>query len=287
MDFEAQGKRIIRLFPRKTRATPDDALAIVNRPPGFFDEADEVHISVTWTYDLPIAERLAKQWEHVAPVKIGGPATGMRGEEFVPGRYIKKGYVITSRGCPNRCWFCSVWKREGNIRELPITDGWNVLDDNLLACSDSHILSAFRMLGRQKEAPQFTGGLEAARLKTWHVEALRAIKPKQIFFAYDTANDLEPLREAGRLLQGVGFTTASHSLRCYVLCGWESDTFEAAEKRMCKTMEAGFIPMAMLWRDDAGKRLEDWMRFQRQWARPALICRRKQVPKPHKTTEVV
>ena len=48
--------------------------------------------------------------------------------------YMKPGYVITSRGCPNRCWFCAVPKREGyQLRELPVTDGWIVADDNLLA----------------------------------------------------------------------------------------------------------------------------------------------------------
>ena len=140
--------KIIRVFPRRTKATPDDDLVRINQPPGFFDQADEIHISVAWTWDLPKAERLAKQWEQVAPVKIGGPATGMPGDDFTPGMYLKKGYVITSRGCPNRCWFCSVWKREGNIRELPITEGWNVLDDNLLACSDDHIKAVFKMLAR-------------------------------------------------------------------------------------------------------------------------------------------
>lgn len=34
--------RIIRVFPRKTRATPRDELAAIDREPGFFDEADEV-----------------------------------------------------------------------------------------------------------------------------------------------------------------------------------------------------------------------------------------------------
>ena len=268
------GSRIIRVFPRRTNATPEDLLSVVNRPPGFFDEADEVHISVTWTWDLPRAEELANLWAHVAPVKIGGPATGTAGGNFTPGQYVKTGYVITSMGCPNRCWFCSVWKREGDtIRELPITEGWNVLDDNLLACSGEHIRAVFAMLDRQKEAPQFTGGLEAKRLKPWHAEALRALRPKQLFFAYDTPDDLEPLREAGKLMIDAGFTTASHALRCYVLCGYEKDSFDKAEKRMNETLDAGFVPMAMLWRDNDGNRTEEWMRWQRNWARPALICR--------------
>ena len=36
-------------------------------------------------------------------------------------------------------------------------------------------------------------------------------------------------------------------------------------------MEAGFTPMAMLWKDEQGRTDREWRRFQRTWARPALI----------------
>ena len=98
-------KRIIRVFPTKTNATPTDELVRIRETPSFFDEADEVHVSVTFTWDIPIAEWLAKQWEPVATVKIGGPAYNEPGGDFIPGMYMRHGYVITSRGCPNRCWF--------------------------------------------------------------------------------------------------------------------------------------------------------------------------------------
>lgn len=142
-------KKIARVFPRKTNATPDDDLVFFGQPPLLtLPEIDEVHISVAFTYDKAKAENLAYEWEQVGvPVKIGGPAyddpaTG----EFVPGRYIKKGRTITSRGCNNRCWFCSAWRREGKLRELEIKDGWDVLDNNLLQCSEQHIRAVFEML---------------------------------------------------------------------------------------------------------------------------------------------
>ena len=265
---------IIRVFPRRTKATPTDTLAYCG-PPDLFAEADEIHISVAFTWDLPAAERLARQWAAVAPVRIGGPATGEPGGDFMPGKYLRPGYVITSRGCPNQCWFCSVWKREGDVRELPIRDGWNVLDDNLLACSAAHLRGVFEMLFLQKKRGhriQFTGGLEAARLQPWHVMLLRDLKPRRIFFAYDTPDDLDPLREAGRMLLDAGFTTASHTLRCYVLVGYRGDTFEKAEKRLVESIEAGFMPMAMLYRDETGERDLFWMRFQNEWARAAVVA---------------
>ena len=281
-------KRIIRVFPRRIKATtPCDSLCRFDEPI-FSDEADEIHVSVTWSWDLKRAEQLAAAWKYVAPVRIGGPATGERGENFTPGMYLKHGYTITSRGCPNRCWFCSVWKREGDItRELPIMDGWNILDDNLLACSDAHIRAVFAMLKRQKRKPEFTGGLEAKRLKSWHVEALRDLKPKQMFFAYDTADDLEPLREAGKILIEGGFTTASHALRCYVLCGWPSDRFDAAQVRIQETIDAGFTPMAMLMRNEkTGIADKAWQKWARQRIRPAILHSRKQVDAPDLLSDV-
>lgn len=270
--------RVIRVFPRRTKATPDDELVVIDREPGWFDKADEVHVSVTFSWDLPRAERLARAWESVAPVTIGGPATGEPGGEFEPGRYLKPGYVITSRGCPNRCWFCDVWRREGPVRELPIRDGWNVLDDNLLACSPPHIMRVFVMLAgvkRQGHRIQFTGGLEAARLKDWHVRRLRELRPKQMFFAYDTPDDLEPLREAGRMLLAAGWTAKSKTLRCYVLCGHPRDTIDAAYQRMQETLSAGFTPMAMLYRaKDGCTPSREWRQFQRRWARCAMISTR-------------
>jgi hypothetical protein len=187
-------KQIIRVFPRLTSATPNDELVRVNVMPTKFDIADEVHISVAFTWDIQRAEELAKQWEAVAPTKIGGVAFGERGGDFVAGMYMKKGYVITSRGCNNRCWFCSVPKREGyELRELPIVDGWILQDDNLLACSEKHINAVFEMLKRQPKRPSFTGGLEAKLLTQDMAFRLKELKPQSLFFAYDTPNDYDPL----------------------------------------------------------------------------------------------
>lgn len=273
--------RIIRVFPRRTAATPEDNLVRIACPPGFFDEADEVHVSVLFTEDIPVAERLAEMWQKVAPVQVGGPAYKAHGGDFVPGMYVKKGYVITSRGCPNQCWFCAAWKNEGRIvRELPITEGHNLLDNNILACSDDHIRKVFKMLkhGKKKyhKPIEFTGGLEAARLKPWHVEALREIKPKQLFFAYDTPDDLEPLMVAGSMLLGAGWTRESHTLRCYVLCGFNGDTYDKAEDRMQEALKAGFLPMAMFFRDqnETKEKPYQWAAWQRRWARPAIMAKK-------------
>ena len=267
-------KKIARVFPRRTNATPTDAYAFVGEPElhSLPDDIAAVHVSVTFTWDLLVAEKLAEAWGCVAPVKIGGPATGMRGEDFTPGLFLKPGYLLCSRGCPNRCWFCGVPAREGNtVRELPIREGWNLIDDNFLACSDDHIRAVFAMLNRQKRGTvQFTGGLEAARLRPWHVELLKELRPKQIFFAYDTPDDLPALEEAARLFRAAEYGTRN-ILRCYVLVGYPGDTFQGAEQRLRTVMRLGICPMGMLYKDNSGITTQEWRRFQRMWARPAVI----------------
>ncbi len=276
--------RLIRVFPRKTKATPDDDLAVVARPPDLFDHADEVHISVSFTWDAPIAERLARQWERVAPVKIGGVGwrspeypSGDPGADFVPGRYIKRGYTFTSRGCPRRCWFCSVWKRDPTPRLLPIQDGWNVLDDNLLACPRPHVEAVFAMLRRQQRRVEFSGGLEARALEDYQVGLLADLKPRpNCFWAYDPGDSFETLESAAHRLISAGFTARSHRLRCYVLIGQPGDDFSKADKRLTDMLRIGFTPMAMLWRPETPSAMKwapsaDWRQFQRKWARPAII----------------
>jgi len=267
------GPRVIRVFPRRTKATPTDELAYTGEP-DLFAEADAVHVSVTFSWDIPQAERLAEVWRTVAPVTLGGPAYNTPSGAFVPGFYLRPGYVITSRGCPNRCWFCNVWRREGaTVHELPIMNGWNVLDDNLLACSEAHVRDVFAMLTEQRHRVEFTGGLEAARLQPWHVELLANLKPKQVFFAYDTSDDLEPLYAAAALLRDAEIIKpTSHVARCYVLVGYPKDTFAKAEQRLTETLAAGYMPMAMLYRDAKGETSADWRTFQRQWARPTIVA---------------
>ncbi len=272
--------RLIRVFPRRTRATPDDDLARFG-PPGMFDEADEVHVSVTFTYDKRTAEDLAEQWRHVAPVKVGGVAYGDTSLEFVPGRYLKPGYTITSRGCPRRCWFCGVPKKWPTVNHLPIHDGWNVLDDNLLACRRDHFEAVVAMLRRQKLPEngriEFSGGLEALSLQDWHVEALASMRPRpNCFFAYDPGDAFETLESAARRMIAAGFTAASHRLRTFVLMGYPKDTLALADARLRQMTSIGFTPFAMLWKPETPSQMKyapgpEWRRFQKTWARPAII----------------
>lgn len=265
--------RLLRVFPRKTTVTPDDENVRFGMPT-FLDEADEIHVDCTFEWDKPLAEFLANQWQKIAPVKIGGVAYGDRGSIFTPGLYLKRGCVITSRGCSNKCWFCQVWRKEGNeIRELPVTQGWNLMDNNILACSPSHQEQVFSMLSRQKERCSLSGGLEAARLTAWHIDWLLKLKPKMMWFAYDIPEDLEHLRIVSKMLHDAGLLP-SHKVGCYVLCGWENDSIDAAEIRCIDTAKLGFFPQAMLYDDGLlfnPVLRKKWQKWRRGWVNKSIV----------------
>lgn len=251
---------IIRVFPRRTKATPDDHLAFVGEPPLWLDEAAvrEVHVSCTFTWDLNMAHRLRFDWQWrypAAKVLIGGPAFGDAGGEFTPGMYLKQGYVITSRGCPNRCEKCLVPEREGQLRLLPVYDGHDILDNNLLACSESHIAEVLAMLRRQPQRPRFTGGLEAARMTPAIVRELLAVKPAVMYLAYDRHEQWQAVEQAARMIyeqSGWSPGTFKHYVGCYLLGGYKGDTIADADARVKRARETGFRVFPMVWRGKDG-----------------------------------
>ena len=239
---------IIRVFPTKTNMTPTDNYAFCGYPPfpQFIPEHDEVHISVTFTWDIQKAYKLQKAWEAVTnkPVKIGGVAFGDPGNSFSPGMYLKKGIVITSMGCPNNCWFCFVPKREGGIRELSITEGHIIQDNNFLACSRSHRLKVYEMLKAQSDI-KFLGGLEAKRLTDWDIEQMRGLKIHELWLACDTRAVLPKVIDTINRLKSRGFK--QNQIRCYVLIGFD---MREEHDRLIELLKAGCLPFAQLYQPE-------------------------------------
>lgn len=268
-------KKIARVFPRRTSMTPTDDLAFTGMPTidHLAMDIDEVHISVTFSWDLEKADEMYEAWQILGvPVEVGGPAFGDRMGDFTPGMYVKEGCVFTSRGCNKDCWFCSVPKcAHGVIRELPIYDGYNIMDDNLLGTSETHFRAVIDMLKRQKEKAVFSGGLEPAQMQRWQAELLRSINPKIMYTAYDTKDDHEAIRNMAEMMWDVGFKPAARQIKCYVLCGYDGDSFDDAEKRMAQVMDVGFLPFAMLYRDESGNFNQEWKPFQREWANSYIV----------------
>lgn len=258
---------ILRVFPRRTNATPDDDFVRVGMPDLFMPKVNDIHVSVAFTWDIKYGRQLQGAYSEYAPTLLGGPAFENAEGEFEPGMYMKKGYVITSRGCPNRCWFCNVWRKHPMPIELPIKDGWIVQDDNLLSCSENHVRAVFEMLQRQEHPVQFSGGLEAARLKNWHIELLTSIRLQQIFFSYDDPDDWEPFADAISLIRG---KIPIYKIRCFILVGYPRDRVVDAQERVNKVLSLGIMPFVQTYVDRTGNRDMSWSSFARKYSRPAI-----------------
>jgi hypothetical protein len=250
--------------------TPDDDLVFIGHPPLFLPPEQPVRISVVFTWDIQTGLMLKKSWSaHYDDVQIGGPAFGDPGDEFEPGRFLKSGITITSRGCKRKCGFCFVPKREKGIRELEIKPGHILQDNNILACSDKHIDLVFGMLRRQKKAITFGGGLDARLFKDWHRDLFNSVKVKEMWFACDTKAGIKPLEKTGALLEDY----KQNKKKCYTLLGWDkSETVKQAEERLIKVYDLGFEPFAQLYQPE--KRTEypkEWTDLQRKWTRPAIF----------------
>jgi hypothetical protein len=261
---------IIRVFPRKTKWTPNDDYVFFGEPPLYALPDVQVMISVTFSWDIAEGERLFRAWrKRTKWVGVGGPAHASLNNAFTPGRFIKPGVTFTSRGCPKRCPWCLVHRREGKLRELTdIAAGNIVQDNNLLACSREHFERVCEMLRTQK-AIKFSGGLDIDYLRPWHVDRLKKLRVKELWLACDRNEDLPRLAKARDLLGDF----PEDKRRCYVLGGFDGELLAEAHLRCEHVYKMGFLPFAQLYRGDDGKTLEPrskaWREWARKWSRPA------------------
>ena len=261
---------ILRVFPKRTSYTPDDALAFVGMPPMRFmiPEHDEVHISCTFTWDMDEAEELAFQWEGVTdkPVKVGGVAYHSPVDNFVPGMYIKKNIIFTSRGCNNNCRWCGVRQIEGTLRELPIYEGNVIQDNNFLQCSRQHKDKVFDML-RTQRGICFRGGLEPDLIDDHFISNIQSLRIAELWLACDTDGALPTFKKACKKLTDAGYDR--NKIKCYSLIGHDMEKEEARNREI---YNAGAMPFSQLERDFSRHKTEyskEWKKFERTWQRPA------------------
>jgi hypothetical protein len=208
---------------------------------------DTLYQSIPFTWLLSQAENQAR--EHKGAVIAGGPAVSLMGApwaetpEAVP--YDTLSFhnplaTFTTRGCPNRCEFCAVPKIEGDFDQLHT---WKpapiVCDNNLLAGTQGHFYAVIESL-RPFPYADFNQGLEARRLKPFHVDLLRSLKAVKIRFAFDHWSQETAVHDAIELCQKAGL----NNLGCYCLIGWNDDP-QSARARLDLVRSWGIRPNAM------------------------------------------
>lgn len=285
------GRRVLRVFPRRTDYTPRGPYAVVGEPPaGLPKDIAEVHISCLFTWDLEECWRLEELYRALGITKeifLGGPAVRGFPGAFRPGLYVAREFrkrdgqryqvTFTSRGCSENCPWCLVPEYEGGLRPLADVEPGNIIqDNNFLACPKEHRRKVYRML-RSQSTVRFAGGLDARHLTAWDVEELEQLSIRELYFAADCGDRLRHLEKAAYHLREFGAHLTPdgrrRKLRCYVLCGFDGGSVDAARNRLERVWELGFLPFAQLYQPPGGFVNYDrgWKALQKQWCRPAIM----------------
>ena len=262
------------VFDRRCPPTPLDLA-------GF----DRVLLSVIFSWDLPWMAQVAHWGTGLGKaVEIGGPAAECnaawveRETEVIPwrGRHPCDGVQLekprmtwTSRGCPNKCPFCSVWQLEGDLVELD-DEEWQpaplVMDNNFLACSPAH---QERVIARLAEAGfqqvDFNQGLDARLYERGfrHLLERYDVRLRVWRFAYDSPGDWPAVERAFRDLRQAGVNW--RNIRIYLLYDYRESPAEAVE-RAEQIIGGRERPLACPW--PMAYRPLDWMRPGEEYVAP-------------------
>ena len=188
-------------------------------------------------------------------------------------------YGFLTRGCPRACDFYIVAGKEGrrSVKVADLSEWWSgqkrieLLDPNLLACPDH--MNLLQQLKESGSQVNFNQGLDARFLTPANIEAINAIRLKDIHFAWDY------MRESKAVLKGLQLYRDRASRKVhgawgtvYVLTN-HSTTMDENLYRIYTLRDLGFDPYVMVFdRPNAPQEI----RHLQRWCNNRLIF--KSVP---------
>ena len=147
------------------------------------------------------------------PVVVGG--SGWEESSSLPPEIEKEGprinYGYTSRGCPRRCGWCSVWKREGDFKPVhKLLDLWDhksrditLLDNNILA-DQEHFHQVCWDAYRCRIRLHFYQGLDYRFVDRAIASSLGMIRHKRYRFSFDEPKNFDKVDRCISLLADAG-----------------------------------------------------------------------------------
>ena len=109
--------------------------------------------------------------------------------------------------------------REGRLCLLEIKPGWDVLDNDLLACPRPHIEAVVDMLEGQPKPARFTGGIDARLCQPWFARRMAGMRVQILYTAFDHPSAQPDVERAVKMLRDAGLS--QRQVGCYVLVGYD------------------------------------------------------------------
>lgn len=166
---------------------------------------------------------------------------------------VKEAYGYLTRGCPNKCSFCIVPKKEGSVREHADIEEFLggrtsavLMDNNVLACE--HGLKQIEKIAGMRVRVDFNQGLDTDYIDCAAAELLSKVRwIKYIRIAFDRMAKRESVERALSLIRAAGIRT---QIFAYLLI--EEDLDDAmARAEILREMKV--IPYAQVLRSETWK----------------------------------
>lgn len=174
---------------------------------------------------------------------------------------------FTTRGCIRNCWFCSVPKKEGNIRinspvqefHHPDHDTVTLLDNNILYFNDWFMQNTDYILKEDLKI-EIESGIDMRLVTDANAKRLKELKHAgRLHFAFDDLAYELDVRRGIETLETAGFKP--RALTCYVLA-WPGGFDDAWHRCEIIWKEYGIDPFVQIynnsWKDPSIRRLARW-----------------------------
>lgn len=164
---------------------------------------------------------------------------------------------FTTRGCPNRCSFCFVPKKEGTFRRAQHIEEFHdprfkscmLLDNNILADVDWFFENTNWAI-KNKVQLEITQGMDIRRMTEEIAQQIKKTRfvDQQIKFAWDNIDEEEEVLSGISMLKDAGINTR-RNVSFYVLCGYNT-TFDEDIYRVMKLRENRCHAFVMKYHED-------------------------------------
>lgn len=185
-------------------------------------------------------------------------------------------YGFLTRGCPNGCPFCIVSKKEGRKSEkvADLREWWSgqknivLCDPNILACREH--MDLLEQLAASGAWVDINQGLDARLLTRENIEVLKAIKIKEVHFAWDLMKNSKRIIAGLNLWKRYGKKNRHGKWgTVYVLVNFNTTMAENLY-RIYKLRDMGFDPYVMIYSKPTAPQE---IRYLQRWCNNKVIFR--------------